>query len=148
MGPPAAEAGNWLRVVHRGKETIATGDHVITIGRNPNSDIPCALMIVSSTHVVLRKQPEGWVVEDQASSNGTYVNGERITSVVVTGPMSLRLGDPEIGELIDLAPVPKSVERLARSLGGPQARMVNPQQSLMAHLVHDLDFDSDDDEGR
>ena len=40
----------------------------------------------SRTHCVLRPEPDGLVVEDLGSTNGTYVNGARIAGPTTTGP--------------------------------------------------------------
>jgi hypothetical protein len=54
-------------------------DHYL-IGRSPDNDIQIAdeLTAVSRHHAVIRNTPEGAVVRDLESTNGTWVNGERI----------------------------------------------------------------------
>jgi pSer/pThr/pTyr-binding forkhead associated (FHA) protein len=59
----------------------------VTIGRE-GCDVVLHDPEVSRRHAALRTTPEGPAVEDLASSNGTYVNGERIEGV-----RSLREGD-------------------------------------------------------
>ena len=62
-----------------------------TIGRGSNCTIQLLDEKVSRTHSILRQLDTDFQVEDAGSSNGTGVNGERIS-----GPRVLRLGD-EIG---------------------------------------------------
>lgn len=63
-----------------------------TIGRRPLNDIVLDHRSVSAEHAVLRQTPEGWVIEDLRSTNGTYVNG------VAVERGALSLGDMiEIG---------------------------------------------------
>jgi pSer/pThr/pTyr-binding forkhead associated (FHA) protein len=52
-----------------------------TIGKAPENDIPLAEdPTASRLHAVLERFPAGWCVTDLGSSNGTWVNGERIWS--------------------------------------------------------------------
>jgi hypothetical protein len=49
-----------------------------TIGRAPDNDIVLADSSVSSKHAKIVRAPEGFVVEDLQSRNGTFVNGEKV----------------------------------------------------------------------
>jgi predicted component of type VI protein secretion system len=50
-----------------------------TIGKADENDIPVAEDVTAShLHAVLERFPAGWCVSDLGSSNGTWVNGERI----------------------------------------------------------------------
>jgi len=60
----------------------------ITIGRAPGNDIRIDNLGVSRNHAVIRMQDGRYLVEDKASANGTFVNGERIAA-----PHELRDGD-------------------------------------------------------
>ena len=54
----------------------------ITVGRHPESDVqfdPETDLQVSARHAILRTEENHWIVEDRNSSNGTFVNGHRIT---------------------------------------------------------------------
>jgi S1-C subfamily serine protease len=54
---------------------------LVTIGRHPLSDLqfdPDADLDVSTRHAELRETDGAWTVFDQQSTNGTFVNGERI----------------------------------------------------------------------
>jgi len=61
---------------------------VITIGRDVKSDFVVNDAEVSRSHTRLTVQSDGCLVEDLASTNGSFVNGQRIT----TGKM-IRTGD-------------------------------------------------------
>lgn len=50
-----------------------------TIGREPSNDIPIQDGSVSSKHARVFRMPEGFVIEDLKSRNGTFVNGEKVT---------------------------------------------------------------------
>ena len=67
--------------------TIALGP-INSIGRNVNNTIYVEDDFVSSTHAMLTFRGRSWFVEDQGSTNGTYVNGHRIDR-----PVALSFGD-------------------------------------------------------
>lgn len=60
--------------------TFSLGKGELTIGRNPGNDILIDNAGVSRRHAVIRWSGDRAVVEDLGSANGTFVNGERITS--------------------------------------------------------------------
>ncbi len=61
---------------------------ISTIGRDLRSDIMVNDAEVSRTHARLTAQADGYLVEDLMSTNGTYINGQRLTA-----PRLLRVGD-------------------------------------------------------
>ncbi|MBN1835249.1 MAG: FHA domain-containing protein [Spirochaetales bacterium] len=50
----------------------------ITIGRDPTNSITLDDMLASRFHAVVQKVRNDYFVEDLDSTNGTYVNGQRI----------------------------------------------------------------------
>ena len=60
----------------------------VTVGKGPGNDIVLEDARVSRLHASLEKFAEGWCVNDLGSSNGTFVNGDRIW-----GAHRLRHGD-------------------------------------------------------
>ncbi|MCS7080323.1 MAG: FHA domain-containing protein [Chloracidobacterium sp.] len=54
-----------------------------TIGRDPNSVLPLALQdqLASTRHAQILHEGGGYLLRDVGSSNGTYLNGHRITEV-------------------------------------------------------------------
>jgi hypothetical protein len=95
--------GVWLLVERgpqRGQEWNLNKD-VITVGRDISNDIVINDQQVSRRHARFERQeknPLHFVVEDLGSSNGTFVNKERLTK-----PIALKHGDSiELGETITL----------------------------------------------
>ncbi|WP_314178610.1 FHA domain-containing protein [Streptomyces winkii] len=66
----------------------APGAHAYSIGRAPGSMLRLNHFTVSRTHAQLRSTGDGWKLRDLGSSNGTWVNGSR-----VTGSVRVRPGD-------------------------------------------------------
>jgi Inner membrane component of T3SS, cytoplasmic domain/Domain of unknown function (DUF1707) len=64
-----------------------TKEH-FTIGRDTACDLVLYDMTVSRTHAGLRRKAEGWLLTDVGSTNGTRVNGWRVTE-----PVPVRAGD-------------------------------------------------------
>lgn len=54
---------------------------VLTIGRDKNSDYRVATTQISRTHVRLFNRPDGLYIEDQNSTNGTFINTKRIPAL-------------------------------------------------------------------
>ena len=78
----AAGAGPAL-VVKKGPdagERFALATDVVTIGRDPASDIFLNDITVSRRHAQLERGAGGYTVSDVGSLNGTYINGERVES--------------------------------------------------------------------
>ncbi len=63
-------------------------DDAIKIGRDTANDIIFAIDSVSANHAVLTYENSSWKIVDCNSTNGTFVNGDRLN-----GEMSLRFGD-------------------------------------------------------
>jgi len=59
-----------------------------TIGRDAACDLVLSDMTVSRSHAGLRREAGGWLLTDAGSTNGTRLNGWRVTE-----PVPLRAGD-------------------------------------------------------
>jgi pSer/pThr/pTyr-binding forkhead associated (FHA) protein len=67
--------------------TIALGP-INSIGRDVNNTIYVEDDFVSTNHAMLTFRGRSWFIDDQGSTNGTYVNGHRIER-----PVALSFGD-------------------------------------------------------
>jgi len=78
----------------RGRESIAlTG--VQTIGRTPDNDIVVSDVLASRRHARLSTGPQGLVIEDLGSVNGTFVNGQRISRRGLTDNDIVTIGNSD-----------------------------------------------------
>jgi len=63
-----------------------------SIGREASNSIQVSDSSVSGAHAKIRKTPDGYLLEDLSSRNGSYVNGERIQSRLLRNDDKIRLG--------------------------------------------------------
>lgn len=80
MVPPTPPGLTVLSGARAGDEIHLTRDF-ITVGRHPSSHVafdPTRDLDVSVRHAALFRQDETWFVRDLGSTNGTWVNGERV----------------------------------------------------------------------
>jgi predicted component of type VI protein secretion system len=84
----------------QGQAAQVAGDRFL-VGRGSDCELTLADSEASRRHALLRPQPDGSVVlEDLGSTNGTYVNGQRITGpVTLRGGERVRIGDTELNFL-------------------------------------------------
>jgi len=79
-----------------------TIDQAVILGRLDSSDIPIHDRKASREHAKVYRQGQRYAIVDLNSSNGTFVNGSRITKVLLEsgdeiriGTVALRFQDPE-----------------------------------------------------
>jgi hypothetical protein len=64
-----------------------------SIGRGLNNDVVLDDPAVSSQHCRIRPEPEGFVLHDLGSTNGTFVNDRRVTRHVLAEGDQIRIGE-------------------------------------------------------
>ena len=67
-------------------------DAMTQLGRHPDSEISLDDITVSRRHAQIERTPDGYVVSDAGSLNGTYVNQERIDRTVLRHGDELQIG--------------------------------------------------------
>jgi pSer/pThr/pTyr-binding forkhead associated (FHA) protein len=63
----------------------------VVIGRQQDCDIAVASEEISRRHAQVRPSPDGLLVEDLGSANGTFINGKRVQSGLMRPGEELRL---------------------------------------------------------
>jgi len=92
---PSSVTGNGYLLVLPGA-TIPLPDRAL-IGRGPACDVPVLNdPLVSRRHARLVVCAHGVVIEDLSSTNGTYVEGERVGSRLLAGRESIRVGNTDL----------------------------------------------------
>ncbi|MDX2098828.1 MAG: FHA domain-containing protein [Leptolyngbyaceae cyanobacterium bins.59] len=121
-------------------------ESIVRIGRAKEQHVVVHSAVVSRLHVELQRQTAGWEVVSMGT-NGTYVNGERITRTRVLDGMVIRLGTsgPKIqiylGGNANVKPMVSSA-RTTPSTGTPepnkiQTFLTGPKQSVPPeHLTY------------
>jgi len=89
------EAGAAVLVVRRGPNAgsaFRLDKDVVTVGRHPESDIFLDDITVSRRHAEVRRQAGRYVIHDEGSLNGTYVNRERVDDANLASGDELQVG--------------------------------------------------------
>lgn len=91
---PHNEPGAPLLIVRFGTvdEVLRPGDGPVFIGRELPAQLRIADPRISRTHARIESAGVHWVVVDEASTNGVFLNGERVSTVSVADGMTLHLG--------------------------------------------------------
>ena len=91
----ALPSGHALLVVQRGPSAgsrFLLDTDTVLAGRSPDSEIFLDDVTVSRKHAEFRRTGEGFTVRDVGSLNGTYVNRDRIDSVLLQGGDEVQIG--------------------------------------------------------
>ncbi|MEV0243642.1 FHA domain-containing protein [Streptomyces sp. NPDC050674] len=95
-----------------------------TLGRDPQGDVVFDDARVSWRHATISFNGRGWVIEDHGSTNGTFVQGQRIHHLELGPGSAVNLGNATDGPRLNL-----SGSGAAASVATPQAQ---PQQQPYA----------------
>ncbi|MCX6999322.1 MAG: FHA domain-containing protein, partial [Candidatus Sumerlaeota bacterium] len=79
------------------QQEYVISEDVVTIGRHPNNTIPVPQESISRQHAKIEKVDDVFFIVDLNSSNGTMVNGQRITRHELKEGDVITLGDVEFG---------------------------------------------------
>src|SRR5262249_13600261 len=76
-----------------GKRVAVVGGQTVTIGRTSRANFAIPHdTFMSGVHLSVECGPKGCILTDQKSSNGTFVNGARVTQVLLNGGDEIRCG--------------------------------------------------------
>ena len=81
-------------------------DAPLKIGRREGNTIILDDNLISRNHCTIRKEAGGIVIKDLGSSNGTYVNGQRISSINLHNGDTISVGRHRIRFVNDEEPAP------------------------------------------
>ena len=104
------------------------------VGRDPDCDVSLTSRSVSRRHALVEKTPNGWVVRDLGSANGTSVNGARVTEAPLEKGTAVRFG--EVDAVFETeSRQTTSAERLISSLSVAPARKARPVAVFLVTTV-------------
>jgi ABC transport system ATP-binding/permease protein len=93
-------AGQQLHIKGAGVDRLLQAGSTYRIGRDPQADIVVSDARVSWQHATVERHATGWQLQDASSTNGTFVDRQRIRQVAITGNCAVRLGHPDDGPLL------------------------------------------------
>jgi pSer/pThr/pTyr-binding forkhead associated (FHA) protein len=115
-------ASSFRMIVRTGPNPGTTYDltkEVTLMGRDVSNDIILGDSEISRQHARLTRTPGGYVIEDLGSTNGSFVNGERLMAPRVLNPGDL----VALGENVSLtfdAVAPEAAATIASTAAGPE----------------------------
>jgi len=72
---------------------VSPNRETVTLGRSSKSDIKISCESVSGNHATIRKLKEGYVLRDLGSTNGTKLDGKKVSEIHLDGSQNILLGD-------------------------------------------------------
>ena len=77
---------------HKGRQEFILGSNDFIIGRSLDNELELVDSLVSRRHTKIVKDTESYRCVDLNSSNGTYVNGQRVSEKILSTGDSIRIG--------------------------------------------------------
>ena len=96
----------------------------MVLGRQTDCDVCIPIGEISRRHARIKPNPDGVLVEDLESANGTYINGKRIRSAMLRPGEELALDTVRFMLLVPGADVPASVMAAPEPRRGSGMRIV------------------------
>ena len=84
-----------LQILPAGSERYFDGSRPVTVGRDSAADVVVLDSAASRQHAVLRLEGSGWVYEDRGSSNGSFLDGQRVSRLPLDRPLILGIGSED-----------------------------------------------------
>ncbi|MGY4102214.1 FHA domain-containing protein [Nocardia sp. R16R-3T] len=131
MSLPGAQT---ITVRHDGTERVFDSNQQVTMGRAPEVTLFVDSPLVSRVHATLAWQGNSWVLTDNGSTNGVFVDARRLSQPVpINRPTQVRLGDAISGPLLHLLPVTPSARPRPQVAQPPVSQ---PQSSVPPGYQH------------
>ncbi|MFE3545490.1 FHA domain-containing protein [Nocardia sp. NPDC059177] len=124
MSSPGAQT---ITVRHDGTERVFEASQQITMGRAPEVTLFVDSPLVSRVHAILRFQNGAWILADNGSTNGVFVDARRLNQPVsIDRPTQVRLGDAITGPLLHLVPAALGSRHAATMVAPPSQPQQHP----------------------
>jgi hypothetical protein len=118
-----------LRLVPANGAPVEIRAERVLVGRDPAADVVLNDPSISRRHAVIERRGVFWVVLDQQSANGTWIEGRRVTEAALENGQRLRLGAVEFtvaGAEAKAGPAAAAVPAAARAYVRPAAGPAHP----------------------
>lgn len=92
---PHSDMG-FLTWTQSSREQQVEVDEFLTIGRDSSNHIVLEDAFVSSRHARIERKPNGFLLRDIQSRNGTFINGARIFSALLNDGDRVRIGETDL----------------------------------------------------
>ena len=94
-----------IRIRMNGQDRSFNAQAGVRIGRDPKeNELSTDNPLVSRRHALLHATGGRWTIEDVGSRHGTFMNGSRVNRIPVDGTVTVWLGPPGRGQLLQLVP--------------------------------------------
>jgi ABC-type multidrug transport system ATPase subunit/pSer/pThr/pTyr-binding forkhead associated (FHA) protein len=134
----------FIRVPFTSPRWVPLDGEAFTIGRKSENDIILPAGYVSGHHGRLESLETGWLYTDLDSTNGTYVNGEKVASATLRDGDIIRIGDPQ-GNSVSLTfrlsavgdatmPTPSAIDMGSTSLSMKEAILIGRDPQAGIHV--------------
>jgi signal transduction histidine kinase len=122
-----------IQGVDQGKR-VEIGQDQVRIGRGAQNDLRILDTEVSRRHATILREQDGFVVRDDHSSNGTFVNGQPVRSRPLAGGDQVQVGRTVLLFSVDAppgagAPVSDQIKLLDQRLGGDRSQIIGEVDS-------------------
>jgi S1-C subfamily serine protease/pSer/pThr/pTyr-binding forkhead associated (FHA) protein len=122
-GGPMARSSAGIRIKLGGRELRFDPGRPLVVGRFEGADVRSENPYVSREHARITFEQGSWVFES-VGKHGSFQNGTPVSRTTIAGPTTLRLGDPQEGEELELVP-----ETAQMATQAPPTRMPGGQIS-------------------
>ncbi|WP_329618372.1 FHA domain-containing protein [Streptomyces brevispora] len=101
-----------------------------TLGRDPQGDMTIDDARVSWRHATISWSGQGWFIEDHGSTNGTYVQGQRIHQLEIGPGSAVNLGNATDGPRLSLSGVAAGADVYSGQAAAAAQASARPQQQV------------------
>ena len=132
---------NTLQVQIYGEREPRVFDRSFTIGRAAENDVVVEDSLVSTRHVTVTLDADGWRIRDLETTNGTFLDGNRVALIPLRGPTEIRLAHANGPRLLftpaEVAPGPGKtvVGRAADSDKADRYLSDEPPEDMSSHTA-------------
>ncbi len=127
---PVEKKEHYIRSSLRKTPFVLSKSRKFTIGRSSNSSLPLKSGTISATHASIKWNKSAFKIKDERSTNGTFVNGKRVTGVtplkdgdkIRLGQFVLTFSAKKVRTKKDAAPKKKAPKKAGKKTGRKTSR--------------------------